>query len=177
MLPNLFWPTVRKNCSSDREKLLKFEAEGREFAKILRSHEQFTQIVKSQNNFYAFLTCSWRFLRLLKLKEFKFKLGVRNLQEKKLNWTLMITYKIPINQFCGSMDYGVGVVGSVFFRLFLWKFCGSKDFCLDVVGSVFVKVLLGHPFVLLGLHSGYDGRSLPGNVATIEAKVFSCKNK
>ena len=26
-----------KNCSSDREKLLKFEAEGREFAKILRS--------------------------------------------------------------------------------------------------------------------------------------------
>ena len=29
--------TVRKNCSSDREKLLKFEAEGREFAKILRS--------------------------------------------------------------------------------------------------------------------------------------------
>jgi hypothetical protein len=25
---------VRKNCSSDREKLLIFEAEGREFAKI-----------------------------------------------------------------------------------------------------------------------------------------------
>ena len=30
-----------KNCSSDREKLLKFEVEGREFAKILRSLEQF----------------------------------------------------------------------------------------------------------------------------------------
>ena len=30
-----------KNCSSDREKLLKFEAEGREFAKFLRSLEQF----------------------------------------------------------------------------------------------------------------------------------------
>jgi hypothetical protein len=27
---------VRKNCSSDREKLFKFEAEGREFAKFLR---------------------------------------------------------------------------------------------------------------------------------------------
>ena len=26
LLPKLFWPTVRKNCSSDREKLLKFEA-------------------------------------------------------------------------------------------------------------------------------------------------------
>ena len=27
LLPKLFWPTVRKNCSSDREKLLKFGAE------------------------------------------------------------------------------------------------------------------------------------------------------
>ena len=31
---------MRKNCSSDQEKLLKFEAEGREFAKFLRSLEQ-----------------------------------------------------------------------------------------------------------------------------------------
>ena len=30
-----------KNCFSDRKKLLKFEAEGREFAKTLRSLEQF----------------------------------------------------------------------------------------------------------------------------------------
>ena len=52
LLPKLFWPTVRKNCSSDREKLLKFEAEGREFAKILRSLEQFIQTVKGQNNFW-----------------------------------------------------------------------------------------------------------------------------
>ena len=37
----LFWPTVRKKCSSDREKLLKFEAEGREIAKHLRSLEHF----------------------------------------------------------------------------------------------------------------------------------------
>ena len=42
----------KKNCSSDREKLLKFEAEGREFAKILRSLEQFHQTVKGQNNFW-----------------------------------------------------------------------------------------------------------------------------
>ena len=28
LLPKLFWPTVRKNCSNDQEKLLKFEAEG-----------------------------------------------------------------------------------------------------------------------------------------------------
>ena len=52
---------MRKNCSSDREKLLKFEAKGREFAKILRSLEQFIQAVKGQNS-----TCFWRFLKVRK---------------------------------------------------------------------------------------------------------------
>ena len=52
LLPKLFWPTVRKNCSRDREKLLKFEAEGREFEIFLRSLEQFIQTVKGQNNFW-----------------------------------------------------------------------------------------------------------------------------
>ena len=37
---------MRKNCSSNREKLLKFDAEGREFSTILRSLEQFIQIGK-----------------------------------------------------------------------------------------------------------------------------------
>ena len=50
LFPKLFWPAVRKNCSSDWEKLLKFEAEGWEFAKFLRSLEQFIQSVKGQNN-------------------------------------------------------------------------------------------------------------------------------
>ena len=36
-----------KNCSSDWEKLLKFEAEGQEFAKCLRSVEQFIQTVRA----------------------------------------------------------------------------------------------------------------------------------
>ena len=57
---------MRKNCSSDREKLMKFEAEGREFAKFLRSIEQLIQTVKRQNFFgnrMFFITCSWRFLR------------------------------------------------------------------------------------------------------------------
>ena len=52
LLPKLFWPTVRKICSSDQEKLLKFEAEGREFEIFLRSLEQFIQTVKGQNNFW-----------------------------------------------------------------------------------------------------------------------------
>ena len=43
---------MRKNCSSDREKLLKFEAEGQEFTKFLRLLEQFIQIVKGQNTFW-----------------------------------------------------------------------------------------------------------------------------
>ena len=41
---------MRKNCSSDQEKLLKFEATGLEFEKILRSLEQLIQTVKGQNN-------------------------------------------------------------------------------------------------------------------------------
>ena len=36
LLLKLLWPTERKNCSSDREKLLKFEAEGGEFVNFLR---------------------------------------------------------------------------------------------------------------------------------------------
>ena len=51
LLPKLFWPTVRENCCSDREKLLKFEAEGQEFEMFLISLEQFIQTVKGQNNF------------------------------------------------------------------------------------------------------------------------------
>ena len=43
---------MRKNGSSDRKKLWKFEAVGREFAKYLRSLQQFTQTVKGQNNFW-----------------------------------------------------------------------------------------------------------------------------
>ena len=43
---------MRKNCYSDREKRLKFEVEGREFANFLRSLKQFIQTVKGQNNFW-----------------------------------------------------------------------------------------------------------------------------
>ena len=42
---------MRKNCYRDGEKLLKFEAEGREFEKNLRPLEQFIRTVKGQNNF------------------------------------------------------------------------------------------------------------------------------
>ena len=59
-----------KKCFSDREKLLKFQAEGREFAKCLRSLEQFIQTV----NRMVFLTCSWRFFIPNKLDQLEFKL-------------------------------------------------------------------------------------------------------
>ena len=42
--------SVRKNCSSDPENFLRFQAEGREFAKFLRSLGKFIQTVKGQNN-------------------------------------------------------------------------------------------------------------------------------
>ena len=52
LLPKLFWPTVRKKISIDQENVLKFEAEGQEFAKFSRSLEQLIQTVKGQNNFW-----------------------------------------------------------------------------------------------------------------------------
>ena len=47
-----FATNCEKKNSSVREKLLKFEAEGREFAIFLRSLEQFIQTVKGQNYFW-----------------------------------------------------------------------------------------------------------------------------
>ena len=44
LLPKLFWPIVRKN-------VLVIEAEGREFAKILRSLDQFVRTVNGQTIF------------------------------------------------------------------------------------------------------------------------------
>ena len=61
-----------KNCSSDREKLSKFEDEDWEFADFLRSLEQFIQTVKGHNN--------WKIL-----------LGFRNLQEKLENVNFFTT--------------------------------------------------------------------------------------
>ena len=62
LLPKLFWPTVRKNYSSDWEKLLKFEAEGRGFAKFWRSLEQLiwwirTIKIKIGKNYWDWETC------------------------------------------------------------------------------------------------------------------------
>ena len=46
MLPELFRPTVRRKCSNDKEKILKFKADRQEFANILRSLDQFVQVVR-----------------------------------------------------------------------------------------------------------------------------------
>ena len=41
-----------KKSSSDREELLKFEAEGQEFEHFFKSLKQFIQTVKGQKNFW-----------------------------------------------------------------------------------------------------------------------------
>ena len=48
LLPKLFWPTLKKKGSRDWENF-EFEAEDKEFAKLLRSLGQF---VKVQNNLW-----------------------------------------------------------------------------------------------------------------------------
>ena len=59
---------MRNKCSSEREKLVKFEAEVREFAIFLRSLFSIHSIkqlkVKPIFETECFLTCSWRFLRI-----------------------------------------------------------------------------------------------------------------
>ena len=52
LLPKLFWPTVRKNCSTDREFFLKFEAEGSNDNLGPFSFCEFDQVASS----YFFLT-------------------------------------------------------------------------------------------------------------------------
>ena len=49
------WPHLlsEKNCSSDWEKNLKFEAEGWEFAKFLRLLEQFIQTVQKVRKIFG----------------------------------------------------------------------------------------------------------------------------
>ena len=46
---------MRQKCSSDQEKLLKFETEGQKFAKLLRSLEQFIQTVQCSEGSEQFL--------------------------------------------------------------------------------------------------------------------------
>ena len=59
LFPKLFRPTMSKSCSSDWEKLLKFKAEGGEFAIFLRSLEQFIQTWqwKVRTKFWDLETC------------------------------------------------------------------------------------------------------------------------
>ena len=61
-------------CSSHQEKLLKFEVEGREFATLLWSLEQFIQTVKGQNHFLKKNTFSEKFFRSDRLEKLEFKL-------------------------------------------------------------------------------------------------------
>ena len=65
---------MRNNCSGDREKLLKFETEGREFAKCLRSLEQCSEMSEQFLKQNVLLTYSWRFLRSNTSEQLDFKL-------------------------------------------------------------------------------------------------------
>ena len=78
---------MRKNCSRDWEKLLKFEAEGQEFAKFLRwtiysKSERSEQFMVTE----CFLTCFGGFSNLENQNNhnsnWKELLGYKNLQEK-----------------------------------------------------------------------------------------------
>ena len=68
LFPKLFWPNVRKNCSSDREQLLNKVFE---ITRTIYSNSERSDKFWKQN---VFLTCSWRFLRSNMLEQLKLKL-------------------------------------------------------------------------------------------------------
>ena len=70
--PELFWLTVRKNCSSDREKRLKFEAEGQEFTKILRSIRTIYSNSERSEQFLV-TECFFNFFSYRKIKTYFWK--------------------------------------------------------------------------------------------------------
>ena len=67
-----------KNCSSDQEKLLKFEAEGQEFARFWRLLNRTVYLNSERSEQFlvteCFLTCFWRFMISNKLEQLEFKL-------------------------------------------------------------------------------------------------------
>ena len=112
LFPKLFWPSVRKKCSSEWEKLLKFKAEDQEFANFLRLLEQSIRKVKDQNNFWSkmlFKLISEGFSDLINQNNYnsnwKKLLGFRNMQEKLENdfyekfWLVLIHTSTDFNTF------------------------------------------------------------------------------
>ena len=55
---------MTKNCSSDQEKLLKFEAQGKEFAKYLRSLNTNRTIYSNRERSEQFLVTKYHFFDL-----------------------------------------------------------------------------------------------------------------
>ena len=80
---------MRKNCSSDREQLLKFEAEGREFSKnfeirrtIYSNSERSEQFLVTECFFNIFLVVSHIYqIKTIRIQIGKKLLGFRNMQE------------------------------------------------------------------------------------------------
>ena len=72
---------MRKNCSSDREKLLKFKLEGQEFTNILQSLEPFIQTAKGQLQFFG---TEWFFNFFLEVSQIRTII----IRIEKNNWDL-----------------------------------------------------------------------------------------
>ena len=92
LLPKLFWPTVRKNCSCDRKRLLKFEAEGWEFEFFFRGHlnNLFAQWkISTSFETESFINWSWRYFRSNAITKLEFKL-------EKNNWDLKLNVLLQL---------------------------------------------------------------------------------
>ena len=64
---------MRKNCSSDPEKLWKFGAEGQEFAIVLRSLEQFIPTVERSEQFLKQIASFNLFMKVSQISQLEFQ--------------------------------------------------------------------------------------------------------
>ena len=84
LLPKLFWTTVRKKCSSDREQLKKLEADGWKFAKKISVTRTIYSNSESSEHFFGNRMLLPGGFSCLKNSNSNWKqlLGFRNMQKK-----------------------------------------------------------------------------------------------
>ena len=109
---------MRKNCSSDREKLLKFEAEGRELAKFLRSLEV-SHVWKIRTIIIQIGKNDWDFLEnpLAKIKRFKLF----------SQWKILILKQLSVLH-CIDM----------YFKAFSWVKCSILILCFALLRKIVI---------------------------------------
>ena len=113
-------PTVRKNCSSDREKLLKFEAEGKIFeitGTIYRNNERSEQYIRSNKQLELGL------IRIIQIGKHNWDLGTcKKNQKNEYIPKSPLNYFFSFSKYLNICDYFLKIfLGKCIFKVLIWK--------------------------------------------------------